>query len=40
MATLRSGDYQALGEAVEMERKLFDQLKSVMDPHLRVFRKR
>jgi len=40
MNALRSGDYQAFGEAIETERKLFEQQKSLVDRHLRVFRKR
>lgn len=37
---LRSGDYVALGEVVDAERKLIEQQKLLVDAHLRVCRKR
>ena len=39
-AALNSGDYQALGKAIDTERKLVEQQKSLVEAHLRVFKKR
>jgi len=39
-AALNSGDYQALGEAIDAERKLVDQQKSLVNAHMRALRKR
>ena len=39
-AALRSGDYEALGEAIDAERKLIDQQKLLLDAHLQVSRRR
>ena len=38
-AALKSGDYQALSEAIDAERKLVDQQKSLVEAHMRVFKK-
>jgi hypothetical protein len=38
-AALKSGDYVALSEAIDAERKLVDQQKSLVEAHLRVFKK-
>ena len=39
-AALNSGDYQALGEAIDAERKLVNEQKSLVDAHMRALRKR
>jgi len=39
-AALKAGDYQALGEAIDAERKLVDQQKSLVNAHMRALRKR
>ena len=39
-AALRAGDYDALDEAINAERKLVDQQKSLVEAHLRLCRKR
>jgi hypothetical protein len=38
-AALKSGDYVALSEVIDAERKLVDQQKSLVEAHLRVFKK-
>src|ERR1051325_1507475 len=35
-AALRAGDFDALGEAIDAERKLIDQQKSLLKAHLRL----
>ena len=37
---MKSGDYHALGKAIDTERKLVEQQKSLVEAHLRVFNKR
>jgi hypothetical protein len=37
---LKAGDYRALGEAIDAERKLVDQQKSLVNAHMRALRKR
>jgi hypothetical protein len=39
-AALRAGDYNALGEAIDAERKLVDQQKSLVEAHMQMCRKR
>ena len=39
-AAMKSGDYRALGEAIDAERKLVDEQKSLIDAHMRALRKR
>jgi hypothetical protein len=39
-AALNAGDYGAFGEAIDAERKLIAQQKSLVNAHLRVCQKR
>jgi hypothetical protein len=36
MAALKSGDYRAFDEAINAERKIFDQQKSLFAAHMRA----
>jgi len=39
-AAMKSGDYRALGEAIDAERTLVDQQKSLVDAHMRGARQK